>query len=109
MKRSSTIDDPNSSSYLYPNYPARLPLPIPVMFAPTHETKPASRFARSVSIVGHFPLFSRYEVDYNNMESTVHHACLQRLTRKQAFVGTEFAPFSAVSASGLRIAGEFVP
>ena len=58
------------------------PFSSPLMFAPTHETKPASRFARSVSMVGHFPLFSRYEVDYNNMESVVRHACLHRLAKK---------------------------
>src|SRR5271157_1516875 len=54
--------------------PECLPRPI--------ERKPASRFTRSVSMVGHFPLFSRYEVDYNNMESVVHHACLHRTAKK---------------------------
>ena len=40
------------------------------MFAPTHETKPASRFVRSVSIASH-PL-SRDDRDYNGKAQFMH-------------------------------------
>jgi hypothetical protein len=47
------------------------PFSSPLMFAPTHETKPARRFARSVSFFVLSPLLLTMRGDYNTVIPTI--------------------------------------